>query len=258
MQAFGVLGPGATALADRLVGALEGRVGLVRTDGGVERPTGAADTVYRLADDRYSATGTGDLGDALDALAPDHDYAVVVDRPDADLPQVRLGDADHERAFHAASGTEAVDLAALVAAIDDLEPYHTLESLVAAVKRDPAADRGGAIATFTGRVRARDAPDDERTEYLEFETYEDVADDRLRALEADLADRDGVFAVATHHRTGVVPAGEDIVFVVVLAGHREAAFATVSDGIDRLKAEVPIFKKEVTEAETFWVHEREE
>ncbi len=59
-----------------------------------------------------------------------------------------------------------------------------------------------------------------------------------------------------HHKTGVVEAGEDIVFVVVLAGHREEAFETVSDGINRLKAEVPLFKKEVTVEESFWVHER--
>jgi molybdopterin synthase catalytic subunit len=59
-----------------------------------------------------------------------------------------------------------------------------------------------------------------------------------------------------HHRTGVIEAGEDIVFVVVLAGHRREAFRAVEDGIDRLKDEVPIFKKETTEAEEFWVHRR--
>ncbi|PSP53856.1 molybdopterin synthase, partial [Halobacteriales archaeon QH_7_68_42] len=52
--------------------------------------------------------------------------------------------------------------------------------------------------------------------------------------------------------------GEDIVFVVVLAGHRREAFRTVEDGIDRLKDEVPLFKKEVTVEETFWSHERPE
>jgi molybdopterin synthase catalytic subunit len=63
--------------------------------------------------------------------------------------------------------------------------------------------------------------------------------------------------VLLHHRTGVIEYGEDIVFVVVLAGHRGEAFETVADGIDRLKAEVPIFKREVTVDEEFWVHDRE-
>jgi molybdopterin synthase catalytic subunit len=46
--------------------------------------------------------------------------------------------------------------------------------------------------------------------------------------------------------------------VVVLAGHREEAFRTVEDGIDRLKAEVPLFKKEVTVSDEFWAHQHEE
>ena len=79
----------------------------------------------------------------------------------------------------------------------------------------------------------------------------------MRDLEAELEECDGVLDVLMHHRTGVIPDGEDIVFVVVLAGHRREAFRTVEDGIDRLKEEVPIFKKEVTTEETFWVHERE-
>jgi molybdopterin synthase catalytic subunit len=128
---------------------------------------------------------------------------------------------------------------------------------VAAVKRSASADRAGAIATFTGRVRERDGPDDDRTRYLEFEKFDDVADRTMRTIETDLEAREGVIDVRLHHRTGRVDAGEDIVFVVVLAGHRREAFRTVEDGIDRLKDEVPLFKKEVTAAETYWVHERE-
>ena len=86
--------------------------------------------------------------------------------------------------------------------------------------------------------------------------YDGVAADRMTTIQEELRAREGVQNVLLHHRTGVLEAGEDIVFVVVLAGHREEAFATVSDGIDRLKAEVPIFKKEVTVEETFWRHER--
>jgi molybdopterin synthase catalytic subunit len=78
----------------------------------------------------------------------------------------------------------------------------------------------------------------------------------MATIAAELEEREGVFEVLFHHRTGVVADGEDIVFVVVLAGHRREAFRTVEDGIDRLKDEVPLFKKETTEAEEFWVHDR--
>ena len=55
----------------------------------------------------------------------------------------------------------------------------------------------------------------------------------------------------------MIEQGEDIVFVVVLAGHRREAIETVEDGIDRLKAEVPLFKKEVTVEGEFWAHQHD-
>jgi molybdopterin synthase catalytic subunit len=263
MQAVAISGPGADALADRLVAALDGRVGVVRRvaeDGGAaaaERAT-AADTVYTLGAETWRAAGDGpSLREAVERLAPDHDYALAVDFAAADLPVVAVGGADPPGEVLATVADPAAPTDELVATIDGVEPFETLESLVAAVKRSERVDRAGAIATFTGRVRARDGPDDDRTEYLEFEKYEGVAERRLRGLESELEEREGVLDVRLHHRTGVIPDGEDIVFVVVLAGHRAEAFRTVEDGIDRLKDEVPIFKKEVTESETFWVHERD-
>jgi molybdopterin synthase catalytic subunit len=141
--------------------------------------------------------------------------------------------------------------------VGDADPHVTLESLVRAAKASEDADRAGAVATFTGRVRAKDEPDDARTTHLEFEKYEGVAEATMRTIEEELTARDGVFDVRMFHRTGVIPDGDDIVFVVVLAGHREEAFRTVEDGINRLKDEVPIFKKERTTDEEFWVHDRE-
>ena len=266
MQAVAIQGPGATELADRLVDRLDGRVGVVRRaarDGGAATGragsdgTGAGDTAYTLGADAWRGNGDDlSLPGALDRLAPDHAVALVVGFPETRLPTVAVGQVslDGEPLVRVDS---ADSLDPVVDAIDGVEPHETLESLVARVKHSPQADRAGAIATFTGRVRAKDSPDDERTEYLEFEKYEGVADERMRTIESELADRDGVLSVVLHHRTGVVEAGEDIVFVVVLAGHREEAFRTVEDGINRLKAEVPLFKKEVTESETFWVHERD-
>ena len=275
MYAFAVRGDVEDTL-ERLLSALDGRAATVRTaaaDGAtaVDRAVDVgADTEYVVDDDGWSAEGTGpSIRDALDRLAPDHDYAAVVG--EAPLPTVVVGepvgesttDAHRDEWLPGAAETiyearaAAFDPDAAVEAIEGTEPYETLESLVAAVKRSQRADRSGAIATFTGRVRAKDGADDERTRYLEFEKYDDVAERRMRTIESELEKRDGVLDVRLHHRVGRIPDGEDIVFVVVLAGHRREAFRTVEDGIDRLKDEVPLFKKEVTDSETFWVHERD-
>jgi molybdopterin synthase catalytic subunit len=271
LAVVGSSGTGKTTLIERLVDRLDER-GSVATikhldhapdidthgkDTDRHRAAGAAVT-YGIDDEGWFATGDArDLDGILDELTPDHDYAIVEGFSSHRLPAVALGDRDHAgHELATAPDADGIDLDAVCAAIDDLEPRVTLESLVAAIKTAPNADRSGAIATFTGRVRTKDADDDTPTESLEFEAYEGVAEERLAAIVDDLEARDGVQRVLAHHRTGVVAAGEDIVFVVVLAGHREEAFAAVSDGIDRLKNEVPLFKKEVTADEQFWLHER--
>lgn len=264
---------------DRIVGHLvdvcvnRGRVGVARYDAtiadgtaGVRGETGTTggDVTYEIgADGDWAACGTElAITDALDVLARDCEYAIVVRVPELRYPSIVVGSepapegASSGPVIETVSESSSVDAPAVVDRLETTEAYETLESLVARVKRAPDADRSGAIGTFTGRVRAKDGPDDTPTEHLEFEKYGAIADERLNDLKADLEGRDGVFAVELHHRTGLVRSGEDIVFVVVLAGHREQAFRTVEDGINRLKAEVPLFKKEVTVDEEFWVHDR--
>ena len=279
MQPISIRGPDADALAGALVARLDGRVAVVRADddpvadGGVgatadhsAAPATAddPDTALSLSGDGvWQGRGVVDgFDDLLDGLAPDHDYLVAVGYDRLRLPTVLLGpdaDAADTPGDVIATGANAddVDLDALVDALDAAEPWITRETLVRRVEASPRAERSGAIATFTGRVRTRDSPDDNRTTHLAFEKYEGVARDRMDRIADELTDRDGVLDVAMHHRTGVIEAGEDIVFVVVLAGHRPEAFRAVEDGIDRLKDEVPIFKKETTDDEEFWLHRRE-
>lgn len=217
--------------------------------GAVRSETITSDGTWVATDDDRTLT------EALDALARSCDYAIVDGYPDATLPTVALGDHDHPDPIVTAPTAADVNVDAVVAALEETEPYETLASLVARAKSDPAESRAGAIATFTGRVRRKDSPTDTPTEYLEFERYDEVADNKEATIREELEARDGVYRVLLHHKTGVVDAGEDIVFVVVLAGHRTEAFETVEDGIDRLKEEVPLFKKEVTVDDEYWAHE---
>ncbi len=230
-----------------------GSVGIVTAGGNAPERA-----VYEVSDTGWAARGTG-LGaeEALRKLAETQDFGLVLGFPEAAVPQVAVGDVSMETA--AVSASEAADLnpAAAIEAMDAGEPIETLESLIAEVKASPKAELSGAIATFTGQVRAKEDPEDDPTESLTFEKYDQVAAERMAGIEADLTDWDGVYEVAMHHRVGRIERGENIVFVVVLAGHRDQAFEAVKAGIDRLKEEVPIFKKETTVEEEFWRHERE-
>jgi len=258
MKTLNLVGPDAVEVADRLVPRLDGRVATVETLPETAARDTDAGAAYGLSPDgSWIGAGDGrDLPDLLDDLVPEFDYALTVGFADARLPTVAIGDADPAGDTLLTLADADADLDPVLDAAADLDPRITLESLVERAKASPLAERSGAIATFTGRVRVKDAADDTPTTHLEFEKYEGVAADRMRAIREELEARDGVFEVLLHHRTGVIREGEDIVFVVVLAGHREEAFRTVEDGINRLKDEVPIFKKETTENEEFWIHER--
>jgi len=273
MKVVAVTGTGdTTAVAQRLVERLErdGSVGTVtRSDtdaqpgdgtGGAYHGTGSS-RHYDLGGDSWQAAGTGtrSVGNVLDELAPRFEYAVVEGVDDPALPTVVVGDGEATDGVlqWEVPTTEDFDPEEVVSQLKEVDPYETLESLVARAKESEDSERAGAIATFTGRVRARDDEDDPATEFLEFERYDEVAEGKMATIREELEERDGVFEVILHHKTGVVEAEEDIVFVVVLAGHRPEAFETVEDGINRLKAEVPLFKKEVTVEGTFWAHQHE-
>lgn len=259
MQVVGVVGSDPEPLVERLAAALgeQGPVGVVRRVEDTEDRVTPGATHYELSESGWRGGGEArSLADVLDRLARDHHAAILVGFPEARVPQIVAGDSEVRRRLMTVDSLDDVEVDEVLGALEDARPWKSLGSLVAAVKQDPDEEFAGAIATFTGRVRARDEPGDERTEHLAFDRYDGVAEDRLAGIREELRARDGVYDVRMHHRTGVVEAGEDIVFVVVLAGHRAEAFATVEDGIDRLKAEVPIFKKEVTVEDAHWVHEQ--
>jgi molybdopterin synthase catalytic subunit len=274
MQLLSVIGPsesGKTTLVEQLTERLSDRgpVGTIKhvdcapdidTDGkDTDRHSGAgAVETYGISDDEWFAHGESlTLDDALERLGPSCEYALVEGYSDAALPTVALGGRESTAGEVIARGetAEDVDVDQVIERLEETEPHETLSSLVARAKESPEQDKSGAIATFTGRVREKEHDDDEPTELLEFEKYDGVAEGKMATIREELEAREGVFEVLLHHKTGVVEAGEDIVFVVVLAGHRGEAFRTVQDGIDRLKEEVPLFKKEVTVEEEFWAHQ---
>ena len=120
----------------------------------------------------------------------------------------------------------------------------SLDRLVARV-RHPGA---GAVVTFQGVTRSIDE--------LRYEAYVEMAEPRIAAIVAEAIDRHGLCAAAAEHRVGTVPLSEPSVAVAVSAPHRGEAFAAAREIIDRIKAEAPIWKKEVEGGEERWVEGR--
>ncbi|HET7591092.1 MAG TPA: MoaD family protein [Solirubrobacterales bacterium] len=108
-----------------------------------------------------------------------------------------------------------------------------------------ATGHTGAIVTFQGTTRD--------VEKLDYEAYEPMAEERIAAILADALGRHEIEGAAAEHRTGAVPRGEPSVVVAVAAAHRGPAFEAAREVIDRIKAEAPIWKREVEGGEARWV-----
>jgi molybdopterin synthase catalytic subunit/molybdopterin converting factor small subunit len=120
-----------------------------------------------------------------------------------------------------------------------------------AVVDEVRSERAGAIATFIGTTRVESRG---RTVlYLDYEAYEEMAERVMAAIAAELSGRYELCEIAIHHRTGRVEIGEPSVVIAVSAPHRQDALAACKDAIDRLKEEVPLWKKEVYEGGEEWI-----
>ncbi len=110
----------------------------------------------------------------------------------------------------------------------------------------------GGIVSFLGTARDYTEETGE-VEKLEFEHYHGMAEKKLEELRSEAMDRYDVIEVAIVHRIGNIPAGENIVLIVVGAMHRADAFKACKWIIDELKKIVPIWKKEFTQNGEVWV-----
>lgn len=114
----------------------------------------------------------------------------------------------------------------------------------------------GAVCIFTGVVRGLTKRDDpRRTEYLEYQAYQSMAEEKLRQIAAEIRERwPTVMGVAIVQRTGRLLPQQPTVAVICTAGHRDTGvFEAARYGIDRLKEIVPVWKKEVTPEGEEWV-----
>lgn len=99
----------------------------------------------------------------------------------------------------------------------------------------------GACVEFQGIVREQEGA--ARLAGLHYEAYEPMARRELLRIFAELHAAHGCEAVTFVHRLGWVPVGEASLFVRVLAAHRGAALRFCAEAIDRMKQDVPIWKR---------------
>lgn len=198
----------------RLFAGLRERAGSARVD--VELPDGASVADLLAA---MGGTSVGVLRPGQCVVALNREYASA---------GATIGAGDEVALIPPVSGGEGPVRAVAVTG----EALHL--AAVSAAVRDP---RAGAVVCFEGVTR--------EVEALDYEAYAEMALERLRAIGEQEAARHGLCAVALVHRTGRVALGEPSVIVAASAPHRAEAFAGARALIDRVKAEAPIWKREL-------------
>ena len=109
----------------------------------------------------------------------------------------------------------------------------------------------GAVVVFEGVVRnnTKGRP----TLYLEYECYEQMALEQIARIGREIAGQFAIDRIGVVHRLGRLQIAEASVAVVATAAHRKPAFEAALEAINRLKREVPIWKKEFFADGAVWV-----
>jgi molybdopterin converting factor subunit 1 len=117
--------------------------------------------------------------------------------------------------------------------------------------RRVAFSGAGAIVTFSGVVR--DNARGKSVKYLEYEAYAGMAEQSLREIIIEIHERWVEVHIAIGHRVGKLRTGEVSLVIAVAAPHRAEAYSASRYAIERIKAILPMWKKEFAVDGASWV-----
>ncbi len=119
--------------------------------------------------------------------------------------------------------------------------------------------RVGAVCTFLGTVRDRNAPGQAHAgsvQSLELEHYPGMTEKSIESMVDQAHQRFDILGARVVHRVGVLAPTDPVVLVVVTSAHRGESFQACEFLMDYLKTQAPFWKKEQTPQGAQWVDAR--
>ena len=104
----------------------------------------------------------------------------------------------------------------------------------------------GAHNIFLGQVRA-DEIDGKVVTGIDYTAYEEMANKEFYRIREAAFEKFELTCMHIYHSLGMVPVGEVCLFVFVSSPHRQATFDAINFLVEEIKAQVPIFGKELLE-----------
>lgn len=131
-----------------------------------------------------------------------------------------------------------------------IEGQITSDFIANAIAKHQVKTQIGAHNIFLGQVR-KDVVEDKTVSAIEFSCYQEMAEQKLNEIREETFDKFDLTCMHTYHSLGKVNVGEVCFFVFVSAPHRPQVYEATEYIVNRIKAEVPIFGKELFEDETY-------
>lgn len=107
----------------------------------------------------------------------------------------------------------------------------------------------GAHSIFLGQVRA-DIIEEKTVAAIDYTTYEDLALQKMHELREEIFAKYELTCMHVYHSLGEVKTGEICLFVFASSKHRKIAIDACEEMVERIKADLPIWGKEIFEDES--------
>ena len=107
----------------------------------------------------------------------------------------------------------------------------------------------GGHSIFMGQVR-QDEIDGKFVTAIEYTAYEALALEKMHQIREDIFQKYPLHCMHVHHSLGTVKTGEICLFVFTSSSRRKPAIEACSEIVERLKAELPIWGREIFEDQT--------
>ncbi|MEM9362468.1 MAG: molybdenum cofactor biosynthesis protein MoaE [Bacteroidota bacterium] len=108
----------------------------------------------------------------------------------------------------------------------------------------------GAHDIFLGQVRA-DGIEDKIVTAIEYTAYEEMANLKFQEIREATFEKFEITDMYAYHSLGIVKVGEICLFVFVSSPHRRTAFNALQYCVEEIKAQVPVFGKELFEDDSY-------
>ena len=108
----------------------------------------------------------------------------------------------------------------------------------------------GGHSIFLGQVRA-DEVNGKKVAAIEYTSHTEMALEKMHEIRQDIFAKYPLTCMHVHHSLGAVRAGEICLFVFTSSAHRKAAIDACEECVERIKAELPVWGKEIFEGEGY-------